>query len=686
MNDKYDSVKITIIEGIDNMCDKCILFPKIELDYLFANIFHDCKCKEESIIEKNIIDLISSSFSCEVDVKELSSLTKYQTLLTKSKYIMDNVNKTFIILLHSGYYGLCRKLYTSFTLYELSKNFIYFYMLEYLYYNKSNSQTNSSTIQHRHTGSQETNLKDIFLANISHEIRTPLNGIIGITQLLKDMDLVDLQKRNKYDEYVNILQVSSSQLMGLINDILDYSKLQANYLSLYKNTFSLKKCIQNAIEIIKIKTDVKQIKIIEKYSTNLPLNIIADERRIKQILINILSNSLKYTNEHGYIYIHVDSEYEIKRIDAYNEIIYHTLYFEIKDTGCGIPIYEQKNLFQCFTQGYNKHHLNEPQKGSGLGLSITKQLIELMNGSISVESDGQTGTIIRFNILVEDDNTVGSFLQKHESVFDNKTILIVDDNTNDKIFLYETILNWNLNAILFSSIEEFVSYKKFNPNNYDVLLINIHQLNEYSFKNPGIMPYFHSIKDTKHIIGLSVNEELGQSYNYNFLTTILKKPVSKSHLFNLLKKIFLSLSKPPIQQKQEIATTLIKTMKNKYSIKVIIAEDDSYNQLLLQEFLLFFGLDAEHIKMTSNGKECVEEIKNGRYDVCFMDIKMPVMDGMEATKRIREFDTSIYIIAVSASVIEKQYEECFKIGMNYFIEKPIEKQKLFTLLKNIVIK
>ena len=553
------------------------------------------------------------------------------------EHIKDFINFIIIPIANTNYVILTHSKYVVYTFNDVLK--IYPIVSRICTLCKSNNTVLNT--QHKPID----NLKNMFLAMISHEIRTPLNGIIGIAQLLNEMD----ELTNKQKEYVHILNECSVQLISLINDILDFSKLNANQLTLIPYTFSLNKCIYNAIDVIQLKAKEKNIDIRLEIKKPLPLKTLGDERRVTQILVNLLSNAVKFTEE-GMILIEVDYE------------CVHTQYnmkFRITDTGCGIPKYEQTQIFEMFNKAYHSDIDNKQiQSGAGLGLAITKYLVELMNGIIRVESDGQHGTTFLFNIVLDQDE----YSRKLEdyNIFKDKKIAIIDDNLQDRLYLMDTLQKWNMHVHLFYSIKEF---NAMNNHTFDILLMNIQM---YNYENINL----EHIKTP--IIGMSTNTEYNTTLS--ICSYILKKPISRSILFNTLTQV--------VKVKEIQKPTNIHTIYQTPSI--IIAEDDKYNQLLLKEFLINYGIIEQNISFANNGQECIDMIIENDYNICFMDIKMPILNGIDATKHIRNINKNIIIIGVSASILETDHNKCYDVGMNYFIEKPVDKQKLFDILNNII--
>lgn len=496
-------------------------------------------------------------------------------------------------------------------------------------------------------------LKNLFLASISHEIRTPLNGIIGISQLLEVQD-------PKQQEYLNILKTCTVQLIELINDILDYSKLRAHQMTLTKHPFRLKKAIDDAIDMMRYTASQKQNSIQLTLVKSLPTSVIGDERRIKQILMNLISNAIKFT-ENGNIEIIIDVETNHDNSEPIR-LIKHTITCQVNDTGCGIPKYEQDHIFDVFSKTYQSYTFNTTlNPGAGLGLSIVKQLVELMDGTIMVYSDGQHGSSFCFNIVLEDDTDIHNLVNDYDTVFKDRVVCIIDDNSKDRILLMNLLQTWKCHVFLFSNVEEFEYYQG-TP---DVVLLNVNLYN---------LSYKRVFKKVP-IIGLRAMKNITPP---SVCTFCLDKPVSRSPLFNSLSNIFMN----PRRQRTRKPSH---EMFDSHNVRIIIAEDDFYNQLLLKEMLCVFGIPEKNITITNNGQECIDAIHDNVYDICFMDVKMPVMDGLQATEIIKTRHPNPIVVSVSASILEKDYQLCFDAGADYFIEKPINKDKLFSLLKNLIV-
>lgn len=506
-------------------------------------------------------------------------------------------------------------------------------------------------------------LKDSFIAAMSHEIRTPLNGIVGMSRLLSETENLT----EKQERYLGILADCSVQLMELVNDILDYSKMSAGDITLHNQPFNLKTCITKAIDIVSQRAEDKNIKLHVDIPANLPENVTGDARRLKQVLFNILTNAIKFT-EVGYVKLSVNYQ------DIQNDDLLYSkskkINFTIEDTGVGIKAENHKKIFQVFSKITKDDHINiNTNPGAGLGLSISKFIVEEMGGDIMVQSDGINGCTFSFYVILEDETDIAKLLNLHDKELKNKTAIIVDDTEDNRIFLMDALYSWGIQTISFSSARETLNYVEKRPK-FDIAIVDlcmpnmsglelVQALRERGFKQP--------------VIGLSsIGSDLhGQDW-FDYFTT---KPASKSKLFNLVLRCFIEKetnAKKSFEESPEPENS---------EFKILVAEDDYYNQILITELLSNMGY--ANVEMVSNGAECVDKAKNHHYDVCLMDIKMPVMDGLDATRRIKKLHRPPVIIAVSASVLDSDKNQCFAAGMDGYIAKPIQKEQLESVLKNL---
>ena len=507
-------------------------------------------------------------------------------------------------------------------------------------------------------------LKDSFIATMSHEIRTPLNGIVGMARLLTDTGDLSAQQ----ERYLEILVECSTQLMELVNDILDYSKMSVGGINLINHPFNLKTCIEKTVEIVAQRAHEKGIKLEVVIPDDLPADVVGDSRRLKQVLFNLLTNAIKFTDVGS---VELSVQYE----DVINDNLLHNkskkFTFSVKDTGIGIKNVDKKRIFEVFTKiNKDDQFYTDTTPGAGMGLAISKYIVEGMNGDIWVESTGDNGSVFSFYIILNDESDIVHLLELHNKELKDKVVIIVDDIEDNRIFLMDALFSWGIQAISFGSAREALNYMEKRPN-FDIAVVDLY------------MPHMSGLELTQAmrergykqpIIGLSsIGADVGgQEWFDHFVT----QPVSKSTLFNLVLRCLISRETNLVHKKPD---SPLEPDTNEFNI--IVAEDDYYNQILITELLSSLGYTS--VKVVSNGQLCVDEIKANKYNVCLMDVKMPLMDGLEATRHIKKMRNPPIIIGVSASVLDADKSRCYTAGMDGYIPKPIQKDQLEAVLKNL---
>ena len=479
-----------------------------------------------------------------------------------------------------------------------------------------------------------------FISNVSHELRTPLNGIIGMTQIIKETNL------NKEQLFcINNIEKCNYDLLSLINDILDYSKLDNGSLELDIKSFSIKDCIESAININLMKIRETGINVHYKITNNVPIYILGDQKRLKQVLINLINNSLKFTTS-GSINIIV-SLIEDKEPD------YTQLKFSIKDTGIGIPENMVHKLFKPFVQVPNSF-----KQGSGLGLVICKQIVKLMNGDIKIEESViNVGTTMSFTIKIKKTHE-NSDNKKMIDTIKNKYILIVDDNQVNRMSLMRSCRKWGLIPILCSTVNE--ALEQCDSFDFYCGLIDI-IMPEHS----GIWLARQMINDKKikyPLIGLSSLKEMNKESEELFLHYLIK-PVQEQVLYELILNIH--------KDNQFNLINLTKSINNQK--KILIADDIHYNRKIIEKFLIKYGIDPEYISNAENGQEVIDKVTNKTFDIIFLDIKMPIKSGIEAFEYIKTNNLKKYTIyiAVTAYMNEKDNYYIEKHEFDYTLFKPI---------------
>jgi len=511
--------------------------------------------------------------------------------------------------------------------------------------------------------------KSEFLAKMSHEIRTPMNGIIGMADSLAQQKFSAEQT-----EQIQIIRKSADLLLNILNDILDISKIEAGKMVLEEIPFKIREDINFALELFKVSAEEKKIKISGIVKPNVPNNIIGDPFRLRQIIINLVGNSLKFTYE-GEIRVIVEL------VEEYNRNL--TLKFIVEDTGVGIPKEKLPLIFQSFTQADNS--TTRKFGGTGLGTAISKQLVELMNGEIFVESPSTIsvnpkfpGTKFIFTIEVYSNEK----LQKELDInnihsFNQIKTLIIGENKSEEKTIEEILSFFNVPVEQYIYNKNTIDFLK-NSNNksqeerYKLLIIR----DSTSFDGFKLIARMNDAKIVNYfvIILISTNDKQG---NYvkgkrNGIDYYMVFPFEISEIYNFLCENFISL-------KLEEEKSKFKIHKIKSDLKILVAEDNYINQKVAKTLFKNIGYEVDFAK---NGLEVIEKVKNSKYDIIFMDIMMPEMDGIRATIELRQTNIEIPIIAMTANIAKDEKLNAIASGMNDYITKPVK----IEVVKKILIK
>ncbi|WP_158799521.1 hybrid sensor histidine kinase/response regulator [Pedobacter sp. L105] len=513
----------------------------------------------------------------------------------------------------------------------------------------------------RNEADKANQAKSIFLASMSHEIRTPMNGVMGMASLLNETSLSEEQQ-----EYTDAIIKSGENLLGVINDILDFSKIESGKMDIEEEDFNLRTCIEEVMDMFSQKSARQKIDLVYEIDHNLPTGIVSDSLRLKQVLINLINNAIKFT-EKGEVFLMVSLNKNFE--DGALQIE-----FSIKDSGIGIPANKLADLFKPFSQVDSS--TTRKYGGTGLGLVISERIVKLMGGEIWVESKLGEGSNFHFTIQTIKSNVVNAkvLLMPADADLKGKHVLIVDDNATNRIILNKQLELWGFVPTAVSSAAEGLIYLKTDHQTELVITdMEMPEMDGVSFAREVKAAY----KNLPVIMLSSIGDESMKNFSSLF-SAILVKPVKQKQLW---KSIATQFSKSAViaAPEEKPAHVLTEEFAQLYPMKILVAEDNLINQKLISHVLNKLGYK---IDMVDNGKQLLDKMVINQYDVILMDIQMPVMDGLEATKAIRDnLSHQPYIIALTANAMPEEKEIYLKSGMNEYISKPMNIGKLMDIFK-----
>jgi signal transduction histidine kinase/CheY-like chemotaxis protein len=509
--------------------------------------------------------------------------------------------------------------------------------------------------------------KSEFLANMSHEIRTPMNGIIGMTELALNTPLSESQR-----DYLQTVHRSAEHLLVVINDVLDFSKIEAGKLHIESIEFSLRTLLDEALKPFALRAHEKLCELIIDVRPGIPDGLVGDPHRLRQVLVNLVGNAIKFTDR-GEIIVRVERT-------RLREDARAALRFSVIDTGIGIPIEKQGTIFGAFTQADGS--TTRQYGGTGLGLTICRQLVELMGGRLWVESEAQRGSAFHFVVTLPiSQRPVSVHVLPQPDELVSMSTLVVDDNATNRRILVELLASWGMHAVEAADRAEALRAAEAALQPFTLALIDMNLPGSSGIEIAGLLRASKSCADSSMLLLTSLDQPYDRADEVP-VNGYLVKPIAQHTLLDAIRRVIGAR----VTADQEPVAPAVTPMRAARRLRVLVAEDNPVNQKLAQHLLARRGHTPI---LVTNGREAVDALLADRFDLVLMDLQMPEMDGFEATASVRTRERQsggdrVPIIALTAHAMQGDRQRCLDADMDGYVAKPIKPVELFEVIDRVM--